>query len=75
MCGVVGIADPENDKGFIAEKLSQMNACIVHRGPDDEGNVARHGLGIGMRRLSIMDVAGGHQPISNEAGEIRKSVV
>ncbi|MFK7734814.1 MAG: asparagine synthase (glutamine-hydrolyzing) [Pirellulaceae bacterium] len=70
MCGIVGIANPEKDTGFIEEKLSQMNACIVHRGPDDEGNIARQTLGIGMRRLSIMDVAGGHQPISNETGDV-----
>ena len=39
---------------------------IVHRGPDDEGIYARGPVGLGMRRLSIIDLSGGHQPIHNE---------
>jgi asparagine synthase (glutamine-hydrolysing) len=45
-----------------------MCAAMTHRGPDDEGVFADGPVGIGMRRLSIIDVAGGHQPISNETG-------
>ncbi|MEM8733705.1 MAG: asparagine synthase (glutamine-hydrolyzing) [Planctomycetota bacterium] len=70
MCGIVGLADPTQPVNSIEQTLRRMNSRIVHRGPDDEGNVARHGIGIGMRRLSIMDVSGGQQPISNEAGDI-----
>ncbi len=47
-----------------------MNETIVHRGPDDEGIYVGPGIGLGFRRLSIIDLAGGHQPISNEDGRI-----
>lgn len=47
-----------------------MTDCMVNRGPDDDGFHAAAGFGIGMRRLSIIDVAGGHQPISNETDDI-----
>ncbi len=47
-----------------------MNESLLHRGPDDEGIFVDLGIGLGHRRLSIIDVAGGHQPISNENGTI-----
>ena len=47
-----------------------MCDAIRHRGPDDEGLRASEGIGLGMRRLSIIDVAGGHQPIANEDGSV-----
>jgi asparagine synthase (glutamine-hydrolysing) len=47
-----------------------MCSAIVHRGPDDEGRVAMPGAALGMRRLSIIDVAGGHQPMTNEDGTV-----
>lgn len=47
-----------------------MTQTIVHRGPDDEGFYCDAGIGFGFRRLSIIDVAGGHQPLSNEDGSI-----
>ena len=43
-----------------------MGSVIEHRGPDDFGHYVGRGIGLGMRRLSIIDVSGGHQPISNE---------
>ena len=70
MCGIVGIYQPGLARAEIAQRLSRMNDAIVHRGPDDEGQFASDGVGIGMRRLSIIDVAGGQQPISNEDGTI-----
>lgn len=54
----------------MAECLRKMCGAIVHRGPDDEGLVVRHRTGLGMRRLSIIDLAGGHQPIANEDGTV-----
>lgn len=66
MCGINGIFDSDN---IIAEKrylLSRMNDMIAHRGPDGDGVYANHSVAIGMRRLSIIDVAGGNQPIFNE---------
>jgi asparagine synthase (glutamine-hydrolysing) len=47
-----------------------MTACIRHRGPDDEGHFVEGDAGLGMRRLSIIDVVGGHQPIANEDGSL-----
>ncbi|MBS0326416.1 MAG: asparagine synthetase B, partial [Proteobacteria bacterium] len=47
-----------------------MGAITRHRGPDDEGQHVDGPVGIGMRRLSIIDLAGGHQPLSNEDGTL-----
>ncbi|MGB9405369.1 MAG: hypothetical protein WCA98_17680, partial [Candidatus Acidiferrales bacterium] len=47
-----------------------MAETIIHRGPDDEGIFTDAGLGFGFRRLSIIDLAGGHQPLSNEDGSL-----
>ncbi len=46
--------------------IRRMCDMIVHRGPDDEGIFVKDGAGLGMRRLSIIDLAGGHQPLFNE---------
>lgn len=70
MCGIVGKVDGSLSHGQMLSDLSCMTDAIVHRGPDDAGHEAGPGMGIGMRRLSIIDVAGGQQPISNEAGDI-----
>src|SRR6266581_4373489 len=50
--------------------MSAMGRVIVHRGPDDEGHHADGPCAIGMRRLSIIDLAGGHQPLSNGDGTL-----
>ena len=52
------------------ELIGRMCDVITHRGPDDAGYYVKDGLAIGMRRLSIIDVATGHQPISNEDGSV-----
>jgi len=63
MCGIVGTVGP----GMVAEaEVIRMCDAIRHRGPDDWGMFVEGGIGLGMRRLSIIDVAGGHQPITNE---------
>ncbi|HEV3276135.1 MAG TPA: asparagine synthase (glutamine-hydrolyzing) [Terriglobia bacterium] len=69
MCGIAGIVSSEAG-GFDADTIHRMCQTIVHRGPDDEGIFFRNGVGLGMRRLSIIDVAGGHQPVSNEDGTV-----
>jgi asparagine synthase (glutamine-hydrolysing) len=51
-------------------RVHRMCQTIVHRGPDDEGIYARGPVGLGMRRLSIIDLAGGKQPIHNEDGSV-----
>ena len=65
MCGIAGIANTSRG-GVDAQAIHQMCQTIVHRGPDDEGIFVKDGVGLGMRRLSIIDLAGGHQPIFNE---------
>jgi asparagine synthase (glutamine-hydrolysing) len=70
MCGIAGILEFGRDARASAGALREMCCVISHRGPDDEGFYTDGPLGIGMRRLSIVDVAGGHQPISNEDGTL-----
>jgi asparagine synthase (glutamine-hydrolysing) len=65
MCGIAGIVCGPSD-AVRAEEVRRMCQTIVHRGPDDEGVYVRGPAGLGMRRLSIIDVLGGRQPIHNE---------
>jgi asparagine synthase (glutamine-hydrolysing) len=69
MCGIAGFLvtsstpQPEN-------VIRRMTTAIAHRGPDDSGHFVDSGAAIGMRRLSIIDVVSGHQPMSNEDGRL-----
>jgi asparagine synthase (glutamine-hydrolysing) len=71
MCGIAGIfdltgrSDPQR-----ADILARMTRTLVHRGPDDEGYRIDGPVGLGFRRLSIIDLAGGHQPLCNEDGTV-----
>ncbi len=65
MCGVAGVVGKQGDV-IDASDVHRMCQTIVHRGPDDEGVYACGPVGLGMRRLSIIDLAGGKQPIHNE---------
>jgi asparagine synthase (glutamine-hydrolysing) len=71
MCGIAGIAHPDGHQTVDAGRLRAMAAAMVHRGPDDEGIFTAGGVGLVHRRLSIIDLATGHQPMSNEDGTIR----
>ncbi len=62
MCGIAGVAGPF-EKSRCLEIVRNMNQAQVHRGPDDEVLWAEDGFGFGMRRLSIIDLAGGQQPM------------
>jgi asparagine synthase (glutamine-hydrolysing) len=64
MCGICGVAggDPAGGR----ELVGRMCSAMTHRGPDDEGTVQLDGVTLGMRRLSIIDLEGGHQPMHNE---------
>ncbi len=70
MCGIAGILAPDLTQGEIRALLSRMTNCMVHRGPDEEGFFSRAGVGLGVRRLSIIDIEHGQQPISNENGSM-----
>jgi asparagine synthase (glutamine-hydrolysing) len=66
MCGICGILYPNATQHVDRNILANMNRQIVHRGPDDEGYFVEGNVGLAMRRLSIIDVKAGHQPITNE---------
>ncbi len=66
MCGITGVFEYRSGATVDPERLRRMNDSLTHRGPDDEGSLVRQGVGLAMRRLSIIDVSGGHQPIANE---------
>jgi asparagine synthase (glutamine-hydrolysing) len=70
MCGICGIATPYSSEPVSPALLQAMCRTIIHRGPDDEGIFTRPRVGLGTRRLSIIDLAGGHQPLCNEDGSI-----
>jgi asparagine synthase (glutamine-hydrolysing) len=70
MCGICGIFEFDQRREIPKELVHRMTETIVHRGPDDEGIFTGPGIGLGFRRLSIIDVAGGHQPLSNEDGSL-----
>src|SRR5215218_782968 len=70
MCGIAGFFQFGGGEPPAAGVISQMLAAICHRGPDDEGIYEHPGMAMGTRRLSIIDVAGAHQPISNESGSV-----
>ena len=66
MCGICGIFHSERAQRVSRETLVGMNRQIVHRGPDDDGFFVEENVGLAMRRLSIIDIQTGHQPLSNE---------
>ncbi len=66
MCGIVGTVSPATPQAEIAALLRQMNDQIHHRGPDEDGFFVAEAVGLAMRRLSIIDLAGGTQPVYNE---------
>ena len=70
MCGICGIFFSDRDWRVRGDVLADMNRRIMHRGPDDEGFFIEENVGLAMRRLSIIDVATGHQPLSNENQDV-----
>ncbi len=69
MCGICGVVGTER-KDQAATAVRRMLAAIHHRGPDEEGILERPSVMLGMRRLSIIDLAGGSQPVWNEDGRV-----
>ena len=71
MCGIAGLISLDGRPLPGPQTLQAMCASIVHRGPDDQGTFQNDWAAIGMRRLAIIDVAGGHQPVSSAGGRIQ----
>ena len=70
MCGICGLYYFDRQRKASAATLSRMNDSIAYRGPDDAGIYCNENVGLAMRRLSIIDVVSGHQPLTNEDGSI-----
>ncbi len=66
MCGITGIFDTRERRDIARDTLARMNDSQRHRGPDEEGYHLEPGVGLGHRRLSIIDIATGQQPLYNE---------
>src|SRR5215471_2592984 len=70
MCGICGQYNFENQAPVRRRDLETMTRSLRHRGPDDEGYYFAGPLGFGFRRLSIIDLAGGHQPMSDSEEKV-----
>lgn len=70
MCGIAGLYQWADSPDAMHNHVRGMCQAIFHRGPDDEGIFTDRSVALGMRRLSIIDVGGGHQPIDNETGTV-----
>lgn len=71
MCGIYGIFSRDRNLTLASAGLDAMGRAMIHRGPDDQGEFISNDIAFGMRRLSIIDVDGGHQPIANEDKTVR----
>jgi asparagine synthase (glutamine-hydrolysing) len=70
MCGIAGAVDLTGRREFPQERLLSMTGALAHRGPDDEQLHIEPGVALGVRRLSVIDLAGGRQPLANETGDV-----
>jgi len=70
MCGICGKLHFEINKPVLQDEIHKMTRLIRHRGPDDSGYYLKKSIGLGFRRLSIIDLDAGHQPLSNEDGTV-----
>lgn len=71
MCGIAGWFGRGTGEQDASKRLNAMCDTILHRGPDDRGQFIADGIALGMQRLSIVDIAGGHQPMSSSDGQIQ----
>ncbi len=70
MCGITGSMARNGGTAIAGDVLAKMISALTHRGPDDRGEYTRNGVSLGFRRLSIIDIDGGHQPMYSEDGGI-----
>src|SRR5436309_15609110 len=70
MCGICGVYNEQSGEPVSRQLIEHMTHLISHRGSDDSGAYLDGPVGLGFARLSIIDLDGGHQPMSNETGDI-----
>ena len=70
MCGICGKLNFDLNKPVLQNEIHKMTQLIYHRGPDDSGDYINQNVGLGFRRLSIIDLEAGHQPLTNEDGTL-----
>lgn len=70
MCGICGQFNYEDRMPVVRQNIERMASSISHRGPDDEGYYLAGPVGLGFRRLSVIDLHGGHQPMSDQEGSV-----
>lgn len=70
MCGICGVFDFDKERPVAPATVEAMTARLAHRGPDDSGIYVDRFVGLGHRRLSVIDLAGGRQPLGNEDGSV-----
>src|SRR5215472_2610140 len=70
MCGICGVYNGHGGEPASPQLIAQMTQLISHRGPDDSGIYLDGPVGLGFARLSIIDLSGGHQPMSNKNGDV-----
>ena len=70
MCGITGLVHFDPHHPIEPALLGEMTYCLRHRGPDDQGYFIDENVGLGHRRLSVIDLTSGHQPIGNEEGTV-----
>ncbi len=70
VCGIAGVVHLNGQEPVLREQVEGMTATLFHRGPDDDGFFVDECVGLGMRRLNVIDLAGGSQPIFNESGRV-----
>src|ERR1022692_4369015 len=70
MCGISGLFYFDHTRPVEEDVVHRMQSVARHRGPDDSGFYFRKNVGLGFNRLCIIDLTGGHQPMSNEGGSV-----
>ncbi|MEM9250778.1 MAG: asparagine synthase (glutamine-hydrolyzing) [Planctomycetota bacterium] len=73
MCGIAGVIDRSLESEKLRAQAQRLTEAVAHRGPDGHGLLVRDGVALGHRRLAIIDVAGGAQPMGNEDGQVQVS--
>src|SRR5436190_24354719 len=70
MCGIAGVIYDDRSRAVKFDELKRMSDTLTHRGPDDDGFFVDQNVGLALRRLNVIDLVTGHQPISKKDGSV-----